>query len=138
MKIDKKIKKAVNNNNGTKFYVDYDTENEYFAVFKLELNGKSIVDILKEGFNNTKKIISKKKDGLSVIYHSEERAEKIAKEFNGYIDDDEIKIIQCKDCGRLFYIDYKEIEWYNRNKLSLPKRDKLCRDKRKNSSKEKE
>lgn len=39
---------------------------------------------------------------------------------------------KCKDCGREFYMDYKEVHFYQEKGLSLPKRCKECREKRKN------
>ena len=42
----------------------------------------------------------------------------------------------CTDCGRYFYIDEEEIKWYKENDFEFPKRDKLCRIKRKAASSE--
>ena len=41
---------------------------------------------------------------------------------------------KCKDCGSEFYMTYKEVHFYEDKELSLPKRCKVCRDKRKNNS----
>lgn len=37
----------------------------------------------------------------------------------------------CKDCGKEFYMTYKEVQFYKDKELSLPKRCKECRAKRK-------
>lgn len=39
---------------------------------------------------------------------------------------------KCKDCGEEFYMTYKEVNFYKDKELSLPKRCKECRAKRKN------
>lgn len=38
---------------------------------------------------------------------------------------------KCKDCGNEFYMTYKEVHFYKDKELSLPKRCKVCREKRK-------
>ena len=38
---------------------------------------------------------------------------------------------KCKDCGKDFHMMYKEVHFYEEKGLSLPKRCKACRDKRK-------
>ena len=38
---------------------------------------------------------------------------------------------KCKNCGKEFYMDYKEVHFYKNKELHLPKRCKECRDKRK-------
>lgn len=40
---------------------------------------------------------------------------------------------KCKDCGKEFYMDYSEVHFFEKKELSLPKRCKECRDKRKNN-----
>lgn len=40
---------------------------------------------------------------------------------------------KCKDCGKEFYMTYKEVHFYKDKGLSLPKRCKECREKRKNN-----
>lgn len=39
--------------------------------------------------------------------------------------------LTCKDCGQVFYMDSEEIDFFKRNKLSLPRRCKPCRKLRK-------
>ena len=41
---------------------------------------------------------------------------------------------KCKDCGQEFYMTYKEVHFYKDKGLSLPKRCKECREKRKNNT----
>lgn len=41
---------------------------------------------------------------------------------------------KCKDCGKEFYMYFKEVQFFKRKELNLPKRCKACRDKRKNNS----
>ena len=38
---------------------------------------------------------------------------------------------KCRDCGNDFHMMYKEVHFYKEKGLSLPKRCKACRDKRK-------
>ena len=38
---------------------------------------------------------------------------------------------KCKDCGKEFYMTYKEVHFYEEKGLSLPKRCKACREKKK-------
>ncbi len=38
---------------------------------------------------------------------------------------------KCKDCGNEFYMQYNEVQFYQNKELSLPKRCKACREKRK-------
>lgn len=40
---------------------------------------------------------------------------------------------KCKDCGKEFYMSYKEVHFYEERGLNLPKRCKECREKRKNN-----
>ena len=40
---------------------------------------------------------------------------------------------KCKDCGKEFYMTYKEVHFYEEKGLNLPKRCKECREKRKNN-----
>lgn len=40
---------------------------------------------------------------------------------------------KCKDCGKEFYMIYREVHFYEERGLSLPKRCKECREKRKNN-----
>ena len=40
---------------------------------------------------------------------------------------------KCKDCGEEFYMTYREVHFYEEKGLSLPKRCKECREKRKNN-----
>lgn len=37
----------------------------------------------------------------------------------------------CKDCGNPFMMNYREVKFYEENKLHIPKRCKSCRAKRK-------
>ena len=39
---------------------------------------------------------------------------------------------RCKDCGKEFYMTYREVQFYKDKGLNLPKRCKECRAKRKN------
>ena len=41
---------------------------------------------------------------------------------------------KCKDCGEEFYMDFNEVDFYQRKGLNLPKRCKACREKRKNNT----
>lgn len=41
----------------------------------------------------------------------------------------------CKDCGKEFYLDKSEVDFFVRKELQLPVRCKSCRDKRKSSHK---
>ena len=38
---------------------------------------------------------------------------------------------KCKDCDKEFYMTYREVHFYKDKGLNLPKRCKVCRDKRK-------
>lgn len=38
---------------------------------------------------------------------------------------------KCKDCGNEFYMTYREVHFYEKKGLNLPKRCKECREKRK-------
>lgn len=38
---------------------------------------------------------------------------------------------KCKDCGEIFYMQHNEVVFYQDKQLSLPKRCKKCREKRK-------
>ena len=38
---------------------------------------------------------------------------------------------KCKDCGKEFYMDFREVHFYEEKGLNLPKRCKECREKRK-------
>ena len=37
----------------------------------------------------------------------------------------------CKDCGSAFYMTYNEVQFFREKELHLPKRCKICREKRK-------
>ena len=132
MKISKDVKKAVKNNE--RYYIDYNINNKQFEVFTVNLNGKSVGDFIKEGFNDTKNIVSKKKDSLRFIYRNEKEADTAAKELNDKIKSEELYIFKCSDCGKYFYMEKEEIDWYNENNFQLPKRCIVCRIKRKKES----
>lgn len=40
---------------------------------------------------------------------------------------------KCKDCGKEFYMQHNEVQFYKEKGLSLPKRCKECREKRKSN-----
>lgn len=40
------------------------------------------------------------------------------------------EIHTCKDCGKIFFINAKEKDWYAKKKYQLPKRCKACRAER--------
>lgn len=42
-----------------------------------------------------------------------------------------MQIIKCKDCGKEFVVDDKELKWYADRGWDVPKRCKECRTKRK-------
>lgn len=37
----------------------------------------------------------------------------------------------CRDCGKMFYMNYNEVKFFESKELHIPKRCKPCRDKRK-------
>ena len=41
---------------------------------------------------------------------------------------------KCKDCGEEFYMDFNEVHFFQEKGLNLPKRCKVCRDKRKTNA----
>ena len=41
---------------------------------------------------------------------------------------------ECKDCGKEFYMNYREVHFYQEKGLNLPKRCKDCRAKKKQNS----
>ena len=43
------------------------------------------------------------------------------------------QIHTCKDCGKEFYMSYKEVKFFESKEFHIPKRCKYCRDKRKTS-----
>lgn len=38
------------------------------------------------------------------------------------------KILKCKQCGEYYYMSNSNIYWYEKNKMSAPKRCKACRN----------
>lgn len=134
MKISREVKNAIRST--VAFFVDYDPEACRFKVYEMDTNGESIGEIIKRGFNDSKTIISSRKDELGRIHTKKEYATAVADKCNNMIANNLLEVIQCKTCGRYFYLEEKEIQWYAENNFELPKRCKTDRRIRKNNKKD--
>lgn len=58
---------------------------------------------------------------------SDEEAARIVNRYNRDLASGYREVHTCKDCGRIFFINAKEKDWYARRNFQLPKRCKPCR-----------
>lgn len=58
---------------------------------------------------------------------SDEDAARLVNRWNRDLATGYREIHTCKDCGKVFFINAKEKDWYAKKKFQLPKRCKSCR-----------
>lgn len=58
---------------------------------------------------------------------TDEEAARLVNRWNRDLTSGYREIHTCKDCGKIFFINAKEKDWYAKKKYQLPKRCKACR-----------
>lgn len=65
--------------------------------------------------------------GFFEFLDGDEEAARLVNRWNRDIATGYREIHTCKDCGKIFFINAKEKDWYANKKFQLPKRCKSCR-----------
>lgn len=65
-----------------------------------------------------------------VCLSSDEDAARLVNRWNRDLATGYREIHTCKDCGKIFFLNAKEKDWYAKKKYQLPKRCKACRTER--------
>lgn len=104
-------------------------EHIYKLTFNAETKRWDYLDVTCEPYSKSDIWIDDKDDETVVFVHlsSDEDAAAMANRWNRDLATGYREIHTCKDCGKIFFINAKEKDWYAKKKYQLPKRCKACR-----------